>query len=110
MNTNHLRKFLAALLCGGLLAAVGVSSAEAGDGWRGGGRGWERGERHDRGYHRYGSRPVVVREKVIVRNYPRFYGGPAAYYAPPPPMIYGYSASPSVVIGINIPPLVIPLR
>ena len=92
--------------------------------WRGHGQ-W-RDDRHDRrdrdDRHSWRDRddrrgPVVIRERVIVqrppvvRSYgygyyapPRHYRGPA-YYAPPV-----YAHDPSVVIGFNIPPIIIPIR
>ncbi len=120
MNTIPMRKPLIASLCGALLAIGAIAPAHADRDGRGPGRGWDRGDRDDRGdriYYRYGG-PPVVRERVIIREYPRpYYGGPAVYYGPPPPPYAVvqpyptvYSRSPSVVIGINVPPLVIPLR
>ncbi|NTV10871.1 MAG: hypothetical protein HGA47_08870 [Zoogloea sp.] len=119
------QKLLAALLGGLALLATLPAQAHGwdrddGDRW-GGGR-WEHRD-HGRhyGYWRdgygygYGG-PAVVRERVIVRPAPivertvveRAYAPapyPVTYPAP-----YAYSRSPSVVIGVQVPPIVIPIR
>lgn len=83
--------------------------------------------RHDYGRHDYGRRDhgkrkygrdrhTVYRERVIVREVPRHHHRPAPvvnnhyYGSPPVHRNYAYSRSPAVVIGVDIPPLVIPLR
>ena len=48
---------------------------------------------------------VVIRERPVYRNY--YYEEPVRYYAPPP---VRYSRDPAIVVGVDIPPLVIPLR
>jgi hypothetical protein len=117
-------KLLAALVAGGaLLTALPAQAGRDHDdrrdrhdgyydrhddrGWRGEHRG--RGHnRHDRYRERWDSRHehVVIREKVIVRRpVVREY----RYYERPAP-VYSYSRDPSIVIGVNIPPIVIPLR
>ncbi len=116
MNAPAMYKPLIASLCGALLTIGAIAPAHADRDGRGHGRGWDR---DDRAYYRYGG-PPVVRERVIIREYPRrYYGGSAVYYMPPPPPPFYatvpaypvvYDRSPSVVIGINVPPLVIPLR
>ena len=79
-------------------------------GWRGDHR---RGHRHERYKERWDSRHdrVVIREKVIVRRpvVREYYYERPAYYGRPTPA-YSYSRDPSIVIGVNIPPIVIPLR
>lgn len=114
MNTKHVRKTVAALLCGGLLLAGGAH-ADRGD-WDGPGRGWghykhHHHHRYDRDYDRG---PTVIRERVIVRERPRYYAPPVVehhYYDYGAPVrSYGYRRSPAIVVGVDIPPLVIPLR
>ncbi|MDY0014316.1 MAG: hypothetical protein RBS40_15685 [Rhodocyclaceae bacterium] len=84
------------------------------------GRGWDRHERFEhrqwrdgppRGYawgpHRHwrddryyvGRERVVIRERPVYRDY---------YYEAP--VRYRYARDPAIVIGLDIPPLVIPLR
>ncbi|MBS0545561.1 MAG: hypothetical protein JSR40_17710 [Proteobacteria bacterium] len=113
MKANHARAMLAALLCGSFLAA-NAAHADRGD-WDGPGRGWghykhHHHHRYDRDY--YGG-PTVIRERVIVRERPRYYYDPPVvqnYYYNEPVRTYRYSRSPAVVVGVDIPPLVIPLR
>lgn len=54
----------------------------------------------------------MYREKVIIRERPRYYREPEIHnhYYERPYRSYSYSRSPAVVIGVDIPPLVIPLR
>jgi len=119
MKTTALTlKLLAALVAGGALftalpAHAGRDHHDRGDyrEWRDDDRGHRRG--HARGHykehrHSHGER-VVIREKVIVqrpvmREY--YYERPAPVYAP----AYSYARDPSIVIGVNVPPIVIPLR
>ncbi|MBN8443485.1 MAG: hypothetical protein J0M28_17560 [Thauera sp.] len=115
MNTNHIRKLFATLLCGSLLAAGGA--AQAGDRWDDHGRGWDNHKHHYKHHHHrhfrdYDDRRTVIRERVIVREYPRYYAPPVVEhrYYDAPVRSYGYSRSPAVVVGVDIPPLVIPLR
>ncbi|MFN3987629.1 MAG: hypothetical protein ACK4KV_19230 [Rhodocyclaceae bacterium] len=128
MKPTALLLALAVSLGGGLAA---IPDAEARD---------DRSWRHDRGSDRYsgfdrrghpvfqhhpGDRGRVVKRhppprQVIVREYhyyqpapvyrhppPRYYSPPPRYYSPPPRY---YSRDPAIVIGVDIPPLVIPLR
>jgi hypothetical protein len=109
MNKTHSRALLTALLCGGLLA-IGTA-AQADDDRRGHrGHGWKHHKHHHYHDHHYrGDRHTVIRERVIVRERPRYYDEREVhhhYYTPP----RAYSRSPAVVIGVDIPPLVIPLR
>ena len=108
-------KLLVAIIgCGALLASVPAwadrnhrdDRHERYNGWGYGDarewpgyRGYERGHKHHR-------RPV--KEKIIVREY--------HYYEPREPRRYRhqpdyrYSRDPAIVIGVNIPPIIIPLR
>ncbi|MCB1912564.1 MAG: hypothetical protein R3E45_08195 [Rhodocyclaceae bacterium] len=56
--------------------------------------------RHDRHRHVYRAAPRYER-RTVVRQSNHYYGNPPVAY---------YGRSPSLVIGFNIPPLVIPLR
>lgn len=117
MNTTHSRKLLTTLLCGGLLLAGSGAEARGGDDREYRGRGWDdrRHEyrHHDRHQYRghYDSR-TVIRERVVIREAPRRYREREVreyHYTQPYPS-YGYGGAPAIVIGIGIPPIVIPLR
>jgi hypothetical protein len=122
---SHTLRLLAALVAGGaLLTAV---PAHADREWRGDERGWrgdddrgwrderrwgddDRGWRHGRHHRHWDGDRVVIRERIIerrpvVREY-RYYEQPSGYYVPAPV----YSRDPAVVIGVSIPPIVIPFR
>ena len=118
-TTTTIRRMIAALTCGGLLA-LGAAPAQAGrdhDGWRD--RYEQRHERRhdyrhqhwvDRGWHRghaIGHGHRHHHPGAVVHNH--YYGAPYAAWPS-----YGYprhySRDPAVVIGVDIPPLVIPLR
>ncbi len=111
----------------GLIAALAalmvapIASAHGGRDWdrdhgRGHGRGHHKHERHwDNQWegYRVAPRPVVVRERVyvppprpvVVRERAYYYQQPA-WYAPAPV----YAGGPAITIGVNVPPIVIPLR
>jgi hypothetical protein len=114
-------KLLAALFAGGALFTALPAAAHDRDGWRD--RQFDRHDRYDRrdwrddhrgrGHARghYKERwdrhdRVVIKEKVIVRR-------PAVreyhYYERPAP-VYSYGRAPAIVIGVDVPPIVIPLR
>lgn len=115
-------KLLAVLAAGATLLTAAPAHADR-DGhreWRDHDRGeWRdhhRGRHH--GHHRrhWGEERVVVRERYIerrpvVREY-GYYERPVEYYAPAP--IYApapvYSRNPGLVIGVSLPPIVIPFR
>ena len=122
MKTNAL-KLIAALVAGSALFTA--LPAEAGRDewrdrheyrdqrdWRGDHRGNRHGGRHfkeDRWSPRHDR--VVIRERVVVQRRPvvreyRYYERPVEYYAPAPI----YSRNPGIVIGVNIPPIIIPFR
>lgn len=71
------------------------------------GRGHKRGHYKERweSRHEYRDR-VVIKEKVIVKHRPVVR---EHYYYEPYPR-YSYSRDPAIVIGVNVPPIVIPLR
>ncbi len=74
------------------------------------GHGWGHHERHWDAY-RPAPRPVVVRERIYAPPRPVIIEH--AYYPQPAPVYYErpyYASRPAVTIGINIPPIVIPLR
>jgi hypothetical protein len=112
---STIRLLVAIMGCGALLASVpahadrdhrhsryngwGYGEAREWPGYRGYERGYERGHKHHR-------RPI--KEKVIVREY-RYYEPrePRRYRHQP---TYRYSRDPAIVIGVNLPPIIIPLR
>lgn len=108
-------KLLAAIVAGGALITALPAHADRDDDWG------ERGHRHGHGHYKHyrDSERVVVRERIIerrpvVREY-RYYERPVEYYAPviAPLPVYApraYSREPAITIGVDIPPLVIPLR
>ncbi|NMG77085.1 hypothetical protein [Aromatoleum diolicum] len=118
MKSNTL-KLLAALIAGTAMLTAVPAHADR-DGYRDGYREWRGDDRdwrdHDRG-HRHGHykkfrdhERVVIRERIIerrpvVREY-RYYERPVEYYAPAPV----YSRNPALVIGVSVPPIVIPFR
>jgi hypothetical protein len=92
------------------MAAGGAANAHDDD------RGWSKSERnaykHYQRNHRHdhADRRTVIRERVVVREAPRHYREREVheyYYVPP---VRSYSREPAVVIGVNIPPIVIPFR
>ena len=108
MNITKTRKIVAALLCGGLLAATGVAHAHGGDRWDDrGGRGRQKHyKQHKHHKHAHGG-PRVIRERVVVHERPRYYREREVHYYERPAR---YSRSPAIVVGVDIPPLVFPLR
>lgn len=99
-----------ALLTGLALAAIGLSTtASAHD--RDHHRHWKHGHPHHNHWHgRHYDRPVVryhypppyvVRERVVVQR---------PIYVAPPPRYYAPAYPPGVVVSVDIPPIVIPLR
>lgn len=114
MKTS-LKSLIAATLAGAALFTALPAHADR--------DGWDRGDRHEwRDDHRgpgWGHHPhwggpryvererIVVRERPVYRDY--YYEEPVRYYAPPPPVRY-YPRNPAIVIGLDVPPLVIPLR
>lgn len=87
-----------------LAAAFGVLAVAASTGALAHDRGRHDGHRghgwgHHKQVHHSHRNYVMVRERVVVHA--------------PPPVIYerrAYYGSPAIVIGVNLPPLVIPLR
>ena len=110
MNTTLTRKIATALLCGSVLAAAAPAAyADRDD------RGprWGHHKHHYKHDHRrHWDERTVYREKVIIRERPRYYREAEIHnhYYERPYRSYSYSHSPAVVIGVDIPPLVIPLR
>lgn len=102
MNTSkRVRTILAAVI--GAIALSATSGAIARDhgeheGHRGHGWGHYKHHQHYRHRHEY-RHHEVIRERIVIHE--------------PPPVYYErrvYYGSPAVVIGIDIPPLVLPLR
>lgn len=115
MNTHFTGRTIAALICSGMLAATPVM---AGPPTVAGGhdRGWQHGKHHHPQQRGWGER-TVYREKVIIRERPRHYREREVHhhhhYAPPyreRSYGYAYGRAPAVVIGFDVPPIVIPLR
>jgi hypothetical protein len=117
MNTA-IKTLIAAALTGTALFTALPASADGRDWDRHDRHEWRDGRGHDR-HWRHGHRHyvphdrVVIRERPVYRNY--YYEAPVRYYAPPvsyyePPVRYRYARDPAIVVGVNIPPLVIPLR
>ena len=112
-------KLLAALIAGAaMITAVPAHADRNGwrshdrDGWRSHDRGWDDDRRHGHKKHwKHRDRErVVIRERIIerrpvVREY-RYYEQPSHYYGRAPV----YSRDPSIVIGVSVPPIVIPIR
>lgn len=121
MNTTLTSKLITALICGGILAAAAPAAHADRDDH---GPRWGHQKHYDKHYYRHDHKHrrhwderTVYREKVIIRERPRYYREPEIhnhYYERPyyerPYRSYSYSRSPAVVIGVDIPPLVIPLR
>ncbi|MCV2219691.1 hypothetical protein [Thauera sp. Sel9] len=108
--TPFTRRILAALICGGVLAAAAPAMAGGHD------RGWHQ-KKHHHAQHRGWDKRTVYREKVIIRERPRHYREREVHhhhhYAPPyreRSYGYAYGRAPAVVIGFDVPPIVIPLR
>lgn len=113
MNVNIPKKLFAALACCGLLIGAGGAHADDDDwdGHRGRGHYKHYKHKHHRHYH-HDHHHTVVRERVIVRERPRYYEEREVHhhYHEAPVRSYSYSRSPAIVVGVDIPPLVIPLR
>ena len=115
MKTS-VKALLAAALAG--TALFTALPASAGGGWDHGGYQdeWRGGPPPGRGHHKHWG-PRYYEERVIVRERPVYYPAPT-YYAPPPAPVYYapapvpryYPRNPAIVVGVDIPPLVIPLR
>ena len=112
---SHFVKLLAALVAGGTMLVTAPAHADRDDrGWRHDRKEWRD---HDRGRH-YGHykkhrerERVVIRERIIerrpvVKEY-HYYDQPSRHYGPAYPI---YSRDPAVIIGVQVPPIVIPLR
>ena len=130
MNTTPrlIPALCAALLVGAsLCASVPAQAHQERHGWdeRGrhshyhsGERGWRGddhpGRGHARGHYKsyrgadYPAR-VVIREKVIVHSPARPVVREHHYHYSPAPA-YAYSRDPAIVIGVSVPPIVIPIR
>ncbi len=123
MSTTPGQKLLTALICSGLLVTAGAAQARDDDhdhrGWGHHKHHYKHHYKHDHKHHYkhdhkrgYRDGRTVYRERVIVRERPVYYHAPVVreHYYERPYRSYSYGRSPAVVIGIDIPPLVIPLR
>ena len=110
MKTS-IKALIAAALAGTALFTALPASADRGD--------WDRGEwrehRGHGGHHKHWGhhhhRHYIERERVVIHERPvyRDYYYPAPTYYAPPPARY-YRRDPAIVVGVDIPPLVFPLR
>lgn len=110
MKSQTTKLLVAIVGCGALLTSA---PAWSGDRHHSGHNSWGYGEAREwpgyRGYERgHKHHRRSIKEKVIVREY--------HYYEPREPRRYRhetkyrYARDPAIVIGVNIPPIVIPLR
>lgn len=108
---NKLRPLLAAALIGGTFALAGPAFAHGDRHDRG--PGWGEHRHHHKHHHRqhhhrhgrdtvYYGAPVVIQQPPPVIMPRTVYYEPAYYYPP--------RRDPALVIGVDIPPLVVPLR
>lgn len=105
---KYLNTLAAALVGAVTLSLAGPALADR-DHYGPPGHGWGHHKHHHRHEHRgygpgvvYYSSPVIVRQPAPVFVPQPVYYEPAYYYSP--------RRSPAVVIGVDIPPVVIPLR
>lgn len=121
MNTTLGQKLLTALMCSGLLVTAGAAQADDDDRHDRGWRHHKHAHKHHKHYYRgHEARTVVIRERVVIREAPRHYRHREVhnhYYGSgyePRYGAYDYRYSqrrdPAVVIGFDIPSIVIPLR
>jgi Ni/Co efflux regulator RcnB len=106
---------VAALAAAGSAAADGHRDYRPGVAWSRHGdwddhRGWRDHRDWDRWRDRDHYRWVIRDRPLIVPGAPAYYGPPVYYQPGYTYYRYGYPRHPSVVIGIDVPPLVIPLR
>lgn len=85
--------------------------------WRDGRRDWRDDRRgHARGHskHKHAKTVVIkrapVHRTVIVRERHYHAYPPPRYVYEPAPVYRGYARDPAIVIGVDIPPIVIPIR
>lgn len=115
---SHTLKLLAALVAGSAMLTALPAHADRGDReWRGHDRDWrdhDRGHRHGhyKKHWKHDHERVVIRERIVerrpvVREYHYYERERPSYYVPPAPV---YSRDPAVVIGVSVPPIVIPIR
>jgi len=109
MNATLTRKLAATLLCGAILSAFAPAALADRDHR---GPHWGHQKHAHKHHNRHWDERTVYREKVIIRERPRYYREPIVHhhYYERPYRSYSYSRAPAVVIGVDIPPLVIPLR
>lgn len=113
-------KWLAALAGALLLLSTGAAHADR-DHWRDRAhREWRHPDKYHHDHRRwdppghrrdyrddrdYGRRPIVIREHYIT---PRYIDRDIYHYYPPAPRYY--RRDPAITIGVDVPPIVIPLR
>lgn len=113
---SHFIKLLAVLVAGGAMLITAPAYADRDDrrGWRNDHKEWRD---HDRGRHKGHYKKhrererVVIRERIIerrpvVKEY-HYHARAPRHYGPAYPV---YSRDPALVIGVHVPPIVIPIR
>lgn len=98
------RPLLAAALFGALTFGIATPSLAHGDRYEPPGHGWghhKHHHKHRHHHHRHG-RDVVYYGAPVMVPQPAYYPAPYPYYP--------VRRDPAVVIGVDVPPLVIPLR
>lgn len=100
------RAFLAAAVLGALTLGLADSALAHGDGYGPPGYAWG----HHKHHHHHERETVYYQPPVVVRPAPPVMMAPPQVYYPAPYAYYPQRRSPAVVIGVDIPPLVIPLR
>lgn len=96
------RTLLAAVFGAVAMSVTAGASAHGGDHREYRGHGWGH---HKHWQHRH-HHPGLIRERIIIRQPPPVYYEPRVYYDAPP---YYQRHNPAIVIGVDIPPVVIPL-
>lgn len=95
------------LLSGVCLLAVAASTSALAHG----GRDYDRDRGHGRHHHhhKHWKEQRVVHERVIVRERPVVVERRVIHHYPAPQPVY-YPRDPAIVVSVDIPPLVFPLR
>ena len=95
------------------LAAIGIGLSASASADRGHGYGRQYDRQWDRHYqvqhYHYVAPRYVVRERIVVAP-PVYVAGPPVYVAPPAYYYAPQPRYPGVVVSVNIPPLVFPIR
>lgn len=95
------------LLSGACLLAVAASAPALAHGGRDHDRGWGHGRHHH--HHKHWKERRVVHERVVVHERPVVVEKRVVHYYHEPPRVY-YPRDPAIIVSVDIPPLVFPLR